>query len=70
VRASYNGATGVARWALLAGPDAGHLERVATARSTGFETTLRTSAERPYVAVRALDADGRTLGTSKPVKVG
>ena len=67
VHASYNGATGIARWELLAGPRKTGLERVARARATGFETTLRAAGKPRYVAVRALDADGTVLGTSASV---
>jgi hypothetical protein len=67
VHASFNGATGVARWELLAGSSEDALEPVAQAKATGFETMLRASSTEPLVAVRALDADGDALGTSAPV---
>ena len=38
------------------------------ARSPGFETTLKASTSAPLIAVRALDADGKTLATSAPIK--
>jgi hypothetical protein len=66
---SWNGATEVARWQLLAGEDRDDLERAgAPRRATGFETTVRASTGARYVALRALDADGKTLGTSAPVE--
>jgi hypothetical protein len=65
--ASWNGATEVASWELLAGADKNALSKVATATSSGFETTLRASGSPRYVAARALAADGSTLGTSAPV---
>jgi len=69
VHASYNGATGIARWELLAGPRKNALKRVTSAKATGFETTLKSSSGQRYVAVRALDGDGKKLGTSESVKV-
>ena len=65
--ASWNGATEVARWQLLAGPSRDSLRPVGAARARGFETTLSARTGARLVAVRALDADGRTLGRSAPV---
>jgi hypothetical protein len=65
-RASWNGATAVTRWELLAGADAGSLRVVASAPRSGFETSLSASTDAPVVAVRALDGD-RVLGTSAVV---
>ena len=64
---SWNGATEVARWQLLAGPDAQHLRPVATAARSGFETALELSTGEPVVQARALNARGAVLGTSRPV---
>jgi hypothetical protein len=64
VYASWNGATEVRRWAVLGGPDPAHLTRVAVAARTGFETRIGLKKEAPTVAVQALDAAGRVLGTS------
>ena len=65
---SWNGATGVARWQLLAGPREDALAVVAEAPSAGFETALAAATSQPLVAMRALDATGRTLGTSVAVR--
>ena len=65
VFASYNGATDVASWEVLAGPTAAALTPVATAARTGFETAIPVPAAGPFFAVRARDAAGRVLGTSK-----
>ena len=63
--ASWNGATEVTRWQVLAGPDAHHLQEVATVARSGFETRIDLRRLREYsVAVRALDAAGRSLGES------
>ncbi|MGH2852907.1 MAG: arylsulfotransferase family protein [Solirubrobacteraceae bacterium] len=64
VEASWNGATGVASWQVLAGASAESLAPVATAPRQGFETTLHVSTPAGVVAVRALAANGQTLGTS------
>jgi len=35
----------------------------------GFETAMRVSTAKPYVAVRAKDRSGRVLGTTEPLKL-
>jgi hypothetical protein len=62
--ASWNGATEVRSWQLLAGSEATDLSPVASTRATGFESALRAGSSGPYFAVNALDRWGRTLGTS------
>jgi hypothetical protein len=71
VAASWNGATGVARWQVLAGPSAGALAPVGTFPTTGFETTMRmpATARAPVVEVQALGTAGRVLGTSRATTV-
>jgi hypothetical protein len=69
VAASWNGATEVARWELLAGRSAAALQPVAQRPWTGFETVLRVPTGAERVAVRAVAASGRTLGTSDVVSV-
>jgi hypothetical protein len=65
VYASWNGATTVARWQVLAGADAGSLRPVGTpARRTDFETRIAVPSSAPAFAVRALDAHGHVLATS------
>ena len=66
--ASWNGATQVARWRILAGPDATHLSAVATRPRIGFETPLKVTSQAQLFAVEALDATGRILSTSAPAK--
>jgi hypothetical protein len=68
-RASWNGATAVTRWELLAGSSSGSLRVVDSAPRSGFETSLSASTDAPVVAVRALDGD-RVLGTSPAVAAG
>jgi hypothetical protein len=67
VYASWNGATTVAKWQILAGSDASSLTPVATATRTGFETRIDVSGAATTFAARALDAKGKTLATSAPV---
>jgi Arylsulfotransferase (ASST) len=61
---SWNGATEVAHWRADMGSRQSALHPVATARRTGFETALRLGNRRGYLAVTALDAAGKVLGTS------
>jgi hypothetical protein len=68
VAVSWNGATSVASWRVLAGTSSGSLAPVATAAKAGFETTLKASTPGPYFAVQALDGPGNVLGTSATVK--
>jgi Arylsulfotransferase (ASST) len=66
VYASWNGATDVEHWQLLAGDQASDLRVVSSVQSDGFETVLRTtSAAGPHLAVQALDAGGAPLGQSR-----
>jgi hypothetical protein len=69
VYASWNGATLVAAWRVLAGATPTSLNPVAQAARTGFETAigLPPGTAGSYVAVQALDGAGRVLGVSAPV---
>jgi hypothetical protein len=66
VYASWNGATRVAAWSVLAGPTATTLHPAAQAPRSGFETAIALPAGMagPYVTVQALDATGAVLGTA------
>jgi len=66
VYASWNGATRVVAWRILAGTGAGALQAVATHVKTGFETAIRVPARYSRFELEALDAEGRVIGTSKP----
>jgi Arylsulfotransferase (ASST) len=66
VYASWNGATEVRSWRILAGAGTNSLAVVATAAKQGFETQVTIPAEA-YVAVQALDSAGRPLATSSVV---
>jgi Arylsulfotransferase (ASST) len=70
IAVSWNGATTVRRWQVLAGTSATALRPIAVpVPETGFETRLTTTTTAPYVAVRAIDANGRALATSPAVAV-
>lgn len=68
VYVSWNGATGVARWRLRAGPQPDRLNPITTIPWSGFETKIAAPAER-YVEVQALDAGGRVIGRSRTLRV-
>jgi hypothetical protein len=70
VHMSWNGATGVASWRVLAGPRAASLAPQTTITSTGFESQTILPERFAYVAVAALDSGGHVLATSRSVKVG
>jgi hypothetical protein len=68
IYASWNGATDVASWQVLAGDSRSSVGPVGDPQpATGFETTLSANTGAPFLAVEALDADGRVLGTSAVV---
>ena len=68
VYASWNGATEVARWQVLAGRSAKRLRGVASKARDGFETEIAAKSRASHVAVRALDARGNVLGESRAVR--
>jgi hypothetical protein len=68
VSVSWNGATEVASWRVLAGSSASSLAPVQTAPKAGFQTTIAVTSAGPYVEVQALDAGGTVLATSSAVK--
>jgi hypothetical protein len=69
VHASWNGATGVAAWRVLAGKHPGSLTLQTTIRVADFESSTTLPERYDYVAVQALDAAGRVLGASHTAKV-
>ena len=68
VYASWNGATEVASWRVLAGASPTQLQPVASAPKNGFETTLVMPVAEPYVAAQALNGAGAVIGTSQTIK--
>ena len=69
VRMSWNGATAVGAWRVLAGNARGSLAAQATIPASGFETSTVLPQSFAYAAVQALDAAGHVLGTSHAVRV-
>ncbi|MEA2209385.1 MAG: hypothetical protein QOF54_1862 [Solirubrobacteraceae bacterium] len=67
VYASWNGATGVAAWRVLAGATPATLTAVAQAPSSGFETAIAAPSAGPVFVVQALGAGGGVLGVSHAV---
>lgn len=63
--ASWNGATEVARWQVLAGSNAKHLAVVASKLRNGFETAIPLQHHYDKYKLQALSATGHVLGTSK-----
>ncbi|NUL43921.1 ArsR family transcriptional regulator [Cellulosimicrobium funkei] len=65
---SWNGATEVAQWRLMAGEDEDSATEQALADREGFETTIPVpddAADLPYAVVEALDTEGTVLGTAQ-----
>jgi hypothetical protein len=67
--ASWNGATGVQAWQLLAGSRPEALTPVSSMAARGFESALHSASAGPYFSVRALDESGSVLGQSSTVSV-
>ena len=64
VSVSWNGATDVASWRVLAGSSQSTMIAIASAPRQGFQTTIAVPSQGPFVAVQALDAQGAVVGTS------
>ncbi len=69
VHASWNGATEVASWRVLAGQHPNALKPQAEIPADAFESATTLPAKYADAAVQALDASGHVLGTSKTVAV-
>jgi hypothetical protein len=65
---SWNGATDVATWTILAGKNPSALTAVGSQPRDGFETVVSVNSEGPYFAVTAQDAGGSQLGRSATVR--
>ena len=70
VYASWNGATDVAAWKVLAGPSPDRLEALGSVPRDGFETAMAARTEEPFVGVEAVDRHNRTLGRSVAIRRG
>jgi Arylsulfotransferase (ASST) len=77
VHVSWNGATGVASWRLLAGPTRGSLRAQVSVPDGGFETStvlvgghgVGAIGKLAYVEAQALDSHGRVLASSRPERI-
>jgi hypothetical protein len=69
VHASWNGATEVASWRVLAGERPDSLKPQAVIGADAFESSTTLPVKHTYAAAQALDAARHVLGTSKTVKV-
>jgi hypothetical protein len=69
VHASWNGATDLAGWRVLAGGRPGTLQARATIPASDFEISTILPKKYAYVQAQALDRGGRVLGSSPAVKV-
>ena len=69
VYASWNGATELDTWTVLAGQTANALEKAGSQRHSGFETMITVNSAGPYFAVTAVDASGHPLGRSATVRI-
>ncbi len=69
VYVSWNGATQVTAWRVRGGAGPAHLKSLALAKHDAFETTIELHAQPRYVAVQALNAHGKVIGTSRVRKL-
>ncbi len=70
VYASWNGATQLASWRVLAGASAAHLAVVKTAAKSGFETAIPLAQGYASYKLQALDSAGKTIGSSRVFTTG
>jgi hypothetical protein len=68
VYVSWNGATEVRKWQLLAGPEKNGLRPVRTVLKKRFETAIPLPGDPAWLAVRALDRRNRSLARSTAVR--
>ncbi|MFZ1926491.1 MAG: arylsulfotransferase family protein [Solirubrobacteraceae bacterium] len=69
VHMSWNGASEVASWRVLAGEGPGSLASRTTIPASAFESSTILPKKYAYATVQALNAAGNVLGSSKPAKV-
>jgi len=68
IYASWNGATEVATWQVLAGSAPDQLEPLASAPHQGFETVITVRTTESYVGLEAINGSGKVLGTTSAIK--
>ena len=69
VYASWNGATNVTSWEVLAGETPTSLTKVATAPWSNFETKIPVTSSDTMFEVKALNKEGAVLSTSEVTSV-
>ncbi|NLE21709.1 MAG: ArsR family transcriptional regulator [Actinobacteria bacterium] len=70
IHVSWNGATEVVSWRVLGATSEGAAPaELTTAPTSSFETSIPVDSPGPWLTVEALDAGGRVLGTSPPVRL-
>ena len=69
VSASWNGADTVHSWRIFGGSSPKKLRWIARDRDRFFQTNMKTHRNPRYVEVQAVNAAGKTLGTSRVVRV-
>jgi hypothetical protein len=69
VHVSWNGATEVASWRVLAGQQPGSLQAQTEIPASDFESSTIVPKKYAYVGVQALDSHGHVLGSSKAATV-
>jgi hypothetical protein len=69
IYASWNGATEVATWQVLAGSAPDQLEPLASAPRQGFETVITVRTTESYVGLNAANGSGKVLGTTSAFKL-
>ena len=69
VHMSWNGATEVASWRVLAGASPNSLSVRTTVPASGFESVTILPEKSAYVQAQALDASGHVLARSRPARV-
>jgi Arylsulfotransferase (ASST) len=67
---SWNGATAVSSWRVLAGSSSGRLTTLQTVPKQGFETAISAPTGMGVFQVQALDSHGNVLSTSPTASVG
>jgi len=69
VHMSWNGATAVAAWRVLAGAHASALTPQATIAADAFESSTILPKSYAFAAVQALGSSGQVLASSRPVRI-
>ncbi|HWS79675.1 MAG TPA: arylsulfotransferase family protein, partial [Rubrobacter sp.] len=69
IYASWNGATEVTTWHVLAGSAPDRLEPLASAPHQGFETVITVHTTEPYVGLSAVNGSGEVLGTTNAFRL-